>query len=50
MELLKNKREKLVDIVLEALEEVALANAINKGRQNDLINEAEIFAILDDSN
>ncbi|MFZ2726661.1 MAG: hypothetical protein WAX77_10450 [Methylococcaceae bacterium] len=50
VDLLKNKRGKLVDIVLEALEEVALANAINEGRQNDLISKAEIFAILDDSN
>lgn len=47
IELLQNRRKLMYAIVLEALEEVGLANAITEGRQNDFIPEAEIFAILD---
>ncbi len=44
--LIKNKREVLHEIMLEALEEVALANAITEGRNDDFISEDEIFYIL----
>jgi hypothetical protein len=47
VELLKTKREVLYDVVLEALEEVGLANAISEGRKNDFISEDEIFSLLD---
>jgi hypothetical protein len=47
IELLQNRRELMYEIVLEALEEVGLANAITEGRQNDFVPEDEIFAILD---
>lgn len=47
VELLKTKRDVLYDVVLEALEEVGLANAIAEGRKNDFVSEDEIFALLD---
>lgn len=47
IDLLQNRRELMYEIVLEALEEVGLANAIAEGRQNDFVSEAEIFTILD---
>ncbi|MEI7838985.1 MAG: hypothetical protein WCJ11_00620 [Methylococcaceae bacterium] len=50
VDLIKNKREVLHEIMLEALEEVGLANAIMDGRQNDFVSEDEIFAILNGAN
>jgi len=47
LELLKTKRNVLYDVVLEALEEVGLANAIVEGRQNEFVSEEEIFSIID---
>ena len=47
VELLKTKRDVLYDVVLEALEEVGLANAIAEGRKNDFVSEDEVFALLD---
>ena len=46
VDLIKNKREVLHEIMLEALEEVALANAITEGRNDDFVSEDEIFSIL----
>ncbi len=50
VDLIKNKREVLHEIMLEALEEVGLANAIIEGRKNDFVSEDEIFAILNGAN
>ncbi len=50
VDLIKNKRDVLHEIMLEALEEVGLANAIMDGRQNDFVCEDEIFAILNGAN
>jgi vacuolar-type H+-ATPase subunit D/Vma8 len=47
VDLLKNKRDVLYDVVLEALEEVGLANAIAEGRKNDFVSEDEVRALLD---
>jgi vacuolar-type H+-ATPase subunit D/Vma8 len=47
VELLKTKRDVLYDVVLEALEEVGLANAIAEGRKNDFVSEDDIFSLLD---
>jgi len=48
IDLLKTKRDILYDVVLEALEEVGLANAIAEGRKNEFVSEDEVFSILDD--
>lgn len=50
IDLIKNKREVLHEIMLDALEEVGLANAIIDGRQNDFVSEDEIFSILNGAN
>ncbi|MDT4288133.1 hypothetical protein RO575_01040 [Methylomonas sp. MO1] len=47
IDLLKTKRDILYDVVLEALEEVGLANAIAEGRKDQFVSEDEIFSILD---
>lgn len=47
VELLQSKREVFYNIVLDALEEVGLANAITEGRNNDFVSEETIFSILD---
>ncbi len=49
VDLLKTKRNVMREIVLEALEEVGLANAIAEGRKDDFVSEEEIFSILDDA-
>jgi hypothetical protein len=46
MDLIKNNREVLHEVMLEALEEVALANTIIEGRTDDFVSEDEMFAIL----
>jgi hypothetical protein len=50
VDLIKNKREVLHEIMLDALEEVALANAITEGRNDDFVSENEIFSILNGEN
>lgn len=47
VKMIQSKREIFYDIILEALEEVGLANAINEGRVNDFVSEDVIFSILD---
>ncbi|MDU9047510.1 MAG: hypothetical protein Q3M30_01580 [Candidatus Electrothrix sp. Rat3] len=47
IELLKSKRDLIYDVLLEALEEVGLANAIAEGRTDDFVSEEEVFSILD---
>jgi len=47
VDLLKTRREVFYDVVLEAMEEVGLANAIAEGRKNDFISEEQIFSLLD---
>jgi hypothetical protein len=47
VELMQTKREVLYEIVLEALEDVGLGNALIEGRKNDYVPESEILSILD---
>lgn len=47
VDLLKTQRSEFYDIVVEAMEDVGLANAIIEGRQSDFVSEDDIFAILD---
>ncbi len=48
VELIQTRQELFHEIILEALEEVALADAIIEGRKNDFVSEESIFALLDD--
>jgi hypothetical protein len=47
IDLLKTKRNVMREIMLEALEEVGLANAIAEGRKDEFVSEDEILSILD---
>ncbi len=47
MELVQERRDWFLEIVVEALEEIGLANAIREGRQNEFVSEAESTAILE---
>lgn len=47
IELIKTRRDIFHEIILEALEEVGLANAIIEGRKNDFVAEEKIFSLLD---
>ncbi|MFP4031177.1 MAG: hypothetical protein ACLFRG_18920 [Desulfococcaceae bacterium] len=49
VDLLKNKKELFRDVLLEAAEEIGLANAIQEGRKGDFVSESEIFDLLGDS-
>jgi len=47
LELVQEKRDWFFEIMVEALEEIGLANAIQAGRQNDFVDEKQIMAILE---
>jgi len=47
VEMIRDKREVFREIVLEAIEEVGLANAIAEGRQNNFVGEEKIVNILE---
>ncbi|BAP56634.1 hypothetical protein THII_2337 [Thioploca ingrica] len=47
IDLIKNRRELFYEVILEALEEVGLANAVTEGRKNEFVAEEEIFSILE---
>ncbi|MBF0258092.1 MAG: hypothetical protein HQK62_04500 [Desulfamplus sp.] len=47
LELMQERKEWFSEIVLEALEEAALVNAILEGRQSEFIEEQQISAILE---
>jgi len=46
IELMEEKRDLFFEVMLEAIEEIGLANAIREGRQNELVSEEQILAIL----
>lgn len=47
IELIKTRKDIFYEIILEALEEVGLANAILEGRENNFVSEEKIFSIID---
>ncbi|MBN1484895.1 MAG: hypothetical protein JXA37_09250 [Chloroflexia bacterium] len=46
VELIQEQREVFFEMMVEAIEEIGLANAIREGRQNELVGEKQIRAIL----
>ena len=48
IELIKTSRDIFHEIIIEALEEVGLANAITEGRKNDFVPQENIFSLLDE--
>lgn len=47
IEIIKTRKDLFYDIILEAMEEICLANAIKEGRQDNFVSEEKIFALLD---
>lgn len=45
-EVLQEQRELFAEVVLEVLEDVALAKAIKEGEETELVGRETIFAIL----
>lgn len=50
VEIIKTRKDLFYDVILEALEEISLANAIKEGRQDNFVSEEQIFALLDSEN
>lgn len=48
VEIIKTRKDLFYDLILEAIEEIGLANAIKEGRQDDFVSEDKIFALLED--
>lgn len=46
-DMLRNHRSLFREIVREALEDAGMIQAIQEGRKNDFVPEAEIMALLD---
>ncbi len=49
IKMIQEKRNVFYEILIEALEDVALGSAIQRGRQNQFVSEERIFAILEGS-
>lgn len=47
LELVQERRDWFSEIMVEALEEIGLANAIQEGRQDEFVDEKEIMTILE---
>lgn len=47
IELAQERRDLFFEIILEAIEEIGLANAIRQGRQNEFVSEESLVAILE---
>jgi hypothetical protein len=45
IELLEEERDLFFEVMLEAIEEIGLANAIREGRQNEFVSEEQIQGI-----
>ena len=47
IEMMKENREGFCNLLVEAMEEVGLANAIKEGRKNKFVNEDKILNLLE---
>lgn len=46
IDIIKNRKDLFYDLIVEAIEEIGLANAIQEGRQDEFIEEETIFSLL----
>ena len=46
IELLQERRDLFYEVMLDAMEEVGLANAIREGRQNECVSENDLLTVL----
>ena len=47
IELAQERRDLFLEMIVEAIEEIGLANAIREGRQDEYVSEESIAAILE---
>ena len=47
IELVRERQDLFFELIVEAMEEIGLANAIREGRQDEFVTEEEIKAILE---
>lgn len=47
IDLITEKQDLFYEIILEALEEIALGKTIKEGRKNEFVNEEVILALLE---
>lgn len=45
-EMIRNNKEEIRELISEAIEDIALANAVKEGRKNDYVSEKRILKIL----
>ncbi len=46
IELIEEKHDLFFEVMLEAIEEIGLANAIREGRRDEFVSEDQVLAIL----
>ncbi len=46
-EMIRDNNKEIREIISEAIEDIALANAVKEGRKNDYVSEKRILKILD---
>lgn len=46
VELIREKREEMYDLIVEAMEDVAMGRAIEEGRKGKFVSEDEIMKML----
>jgi esterase/lipase len=47
-ELLEERRDIFTEIIIEAIEEIGIANAILEGRQDNYVDESKVLSVLRD--
>lgn len=46
VELLQEHRDLFYEVMLDAMEEIGLVNAIREGRQNEYVSDDDVLAVL----
>ncbi len=46
-EMIRDNKEEIREMISEAIEDIALANAVKEGRKNEYVSEKRIMKILD---
>ncbi|MCB0728906.1 MAG: hypothetical protein KDD00_15685 [Ignavibacteriae bacterium] len=46
-EMIRDDREEIRELIKEAIEDIALANAVKEGKKNEYVSEEKILKLLD---
>lgn len=46
-EMIRDNNDDIRELITEAIEDIAMSNAVKEGRKNDYVSEKKIFKILD---